>query len=411
MKTSTVRLAGLVLSLALIAAACGGNGAEETTTTSSSTTSTTAPPTDPTDPTDPTETTDPEPLPGRSAEALESHGILAAANALTGRISGAGASFPNPLYLDWIFEYSNPASGIARQPGSDIDYQSIGSGGGRTQFIEQTVDWGTSEAYIHGEQHEQAEANRGCTAFQVPIVYGSVSIAFGNPDFDELILDAAAISAIYRGAVTNWSDPQIAELNPGRDLPDLDIIVIHRSDNSGTTQVFTTWLSDEDEIWADEIGLGGEVAWPVGVGGQGNEGVSAQVTISGPGSVGYMSQAYALELALPQARVVNADGNAVFPTLEATTAAVDTLVIPDNFQFDILGVGGDGYPITGTVWNLFYECGYDSDVADLLIDFWSWATQSDEADEAARRLGFAPLGESLKQRVLAAIQRINIQDS
>lgn len=321
----------------------------------------------------------------------------------TDRIEGAGATFPTPLYQDWIHSYATDVDSSLT-----IDYQSIGSGGGITQFLEQTVDWGTSERYLRDSDLADAEQARGCPAIQVPIVFGAVVIAFGDPALDGLVLDAEVISAIFRREITHYQDPRIAALNPGRDLPDQEIIPVHRSDGSGTTSVFTTWLADEDETWASTLGAGTEVAWPAGtVGGPGNEGVAANIT-QNPGGLGYLNQSYAMVLDLPQAAVVNADGNPVYPTLAATTAALSEVEIPDDFQFDILGVGGDGYPIAGTVWNFYWECGYTPQTAAQLREFWSWAVR--DGDEAALALGYTPLDADLKQRVLAAIDRIGSQD-
>jgi phosphate transport system substrate-binding protein len=191
------------------------------------------------------------------------------------------------------------------------------------------------------------------------------------------------------------------------DLPDQDIIPVHRSDGSGTTSVFTEYLNHHAEGW--ELGAGTEVNWPAGtVGGQGNEGVTAGIQ-QNPGGLGYINQAYALENQLPVARVVNQGGNAVEPTLEATTEAVETVDVPDDFRFNIFDVGGDGYPIAGTNWIFAWECGYDEGTEAMLKDFWTWATQSAEADQLALDLGYAPLGDGLKGRVQDAIDRINAE--
>jgi phosphate transport system substrate-binding protein len=315
------------------------------------------------------------------------------------RIEGAGATFPATLYFDWIHSFTRTAD-----PDFGVDYQSIGSGGGITQFLQQTVDWGTSERYLRDSDLADAEAARGCPAIQVPVVFGAVVIAFADPALDGLVLDAATLSAIFRREITRYDDPRIVTLNPDRDLPARGIIPVHRSDGSGTTSVFTTWLTDEDPVWADELGAGVEVSWPAGtVGGPGNEGVTANLQQS-PGGLGYVNQSYATVLELPQARVVNADGNAVSPTPAATSAGLRDLDIPADYQFDILGVGGDGYPILGTVWNFFWECGYDGSTAEELRTFWTWAMT--EGDTAAIELGYTPLPPELKQRVLADIARI-----
>jgi phosphate transport system substrate-binding protein len=316
-----------------------------------------------------------------------------------GSIDGAGASFPAPLFEDWIFTYQGEIN-----PDASINYQSIGSGGGIEQFLAQTVDFGSSERYLDDETLAEAAEERGCEAIQFPVVYGAVTLAFHDEELDDLILDAEAIAGIFQREITTYDDPAIAELNPDRDLPDTDIIPVHRSDGSGTTSVFTTYLEDATDGW--ELGSGTEVQWPSGtLGGQGNEGVTAQVE-QNPGGVGYVNQAYALENDLPTARVVNADGNPVKATLEATSEAVETIEVPDDFQFDILGVGGEGFPIAGTNWIFAWECGYDDETAELLKHFWNWAL-SDEADELALELQYAPLGDGLKDRVRDAIERIN----
>ena len=326
-----------------------------------------------------------------------------AGSGLSGQIAGAGATFPTPLWQSFIDDYTRNV-----EPGVQINYQSIGSGGGITQFKEQTVDWGSSERYLSDTDLAEAAEARGCDAIQVPIVYGSVVITFGDDQFDGLVLDADTIARIYDRQITNYNDPAIQDLNPDRDLPDLDIIPVHRSDGSGTTNVFTLFLDDEVPMWAENYGAGTEVDWAAGtIGGQGNEGVAAN-TVQNPGGLGYVNQSYALELGMPQAQVVNADGNPVYPTLEATTAGLAGLEIDDTYQFSILGIGGEGYPITGAVWNFFYECGYDDNTAELLKAFWSWTLT--DGDQHVTDLHYAPLDDDLKQRVIAELDRININN-
>lgn len=319
---------------------------------------------------------------------------------LSGVLSGAGATFPNPVYQEWAFDYNADV-----QPGVSIDYASIGSGGGIEQFLLQTVDFGTSERYLRDDALAEAKANRGCDAIQFPVLFGAVVVAFGDDQFEGLILSAEVIAGIFQRDITKYNDPAIAALNPGRDLPDLDIIPVHRSDGSGTTSVFTTYLEDAAPNWT--LGSGTEVQWPAGtIGGQGNEGVTVGIE-QNPGGIGYVNQAYALVNNLPTALVINSDGNAVEGSLAATTEALDVLDIPDSFQFDILGVGGGGYPIVGAVWVFVYECGYDDNTAAMLIDYWTWATQSSEATALAENLGYPVLGPGLRPRVLEAINRIN----
>jgi phosphate transport system substrate-binding protein len=389
-------LAMLIMALSLFAAACGG-------TDSGLGAAGDAPA--------PAEADGPETTPAGTddtADTDDSAGEDAASDAgtggeLAGSLDGAGATFPNPVFQDWTFTYTESV-----QPGVAINYQSIGSGGGIEQFLLQTVDFGSSERYLRDETLDEADADRGCPAIQFPVLFGAVTIAFGDEQLDDLILDAETIAAIFQRDITRYDDPAIAELNPDRDLPDMEIIPVHRSDGSGTTSVFTTYLEDAAPNW--ELGSGTEVQWPADtIGGQGNEGVTAG-TQQNAGGLGYVNQAYALVNDLPTALVINADGNPVKATLEATTEALEVLEIPDNFQFDILGVGGDGFPIVGANWIFTYECGYDGNTAELLRDFWTWAVSDEVAIDLAMELGYAPLGENLRPRVLDAIARTGSQD-
>jgi len=324
----------------------------------------------------------------------------------TGALLGAGATFVNPIFVDWIFEYN-----AVRNPNGKVNYQSIGSGGGISQFLGQTVDFGASERFLRTEQLQAARRDRGCDAIQFPIVFGSVTIAFNDPFYDELILDGNAIADIFERRITNYNDPAIQALNPGRELRDEAIIPVHRSDGSGTTSVFTTFLDKdgtiEDGKWT--LGNGTEVQWPSGtIGGQGNEGVAAAIQ-QNRGALGYLNQAYVLIEGFPQARVINADGNAVLATLEATQEGAEVAAIPSTFQFDILDIGGNGFPITGTAWVFVWECGYDDATEKLLKDFWTWAVT--QGGPLAEELGYVGMGEGLGSRVLDAIARINIEDS
>jgi phosphate transport system substrate-binding protein len=336
-------------------------------------------------------------------ESGEEDGDGASGDELTGALDGAGATFPNPVYQDWAFEYINNV-----QPGVTINYQSIGSGGGIEQFLLEQVDWGTSERYLREDALEEARETRGCEALQWPVLFGAVEVAFGDDRFDDLVLTAEVIGDIFERRITNFNHPAIAELNPGFDLPDMDIVPVHRSDGSGTTSVFTTYLEDAADNWT--LGSGTEVQWPADtVGGQGNEGVTAGVQ-QNPGGIGYVNQAYVIEQGLPTAQVVNADGNPVKATLDATTEALEVLEVPDDFQFDILDIGGNGYPIVGAVWNFTWECGYEGNTAELLKDYWTWAVSDQTAIDLTLELGYAPLGEGLRGRVLEAIERTGSLD-
>ncbi|WP_285733991.1 phosphate ABC transporter substrate-binding protein PstS [Nocardiopsis sp. ATB16-24] len=325
---------------------------------------------------------------------------------LSASLTGAGASFPDPLFQDWIYTYSNDV-----QPGVSINYQSVGSGAGVEQFLEQTVDFGSSEEPLSDEDLAAASEARGCEAVQFPVVFGAVVIAFNNPDLDGLVLDAETIAGIYSRDITTFDDPAIAELNPDMELPGDEIVPVHRSDGSGTTYVFSHYLSTEVDSWASEYGEGKELDWADGlVGGQQNDGVAQGIT-QNPGGLGYVNQSFAQEAGLSVAKVVNEDGNPVAPTLEATIAASEEADIPENFQFAIDDIGGEGYPIAGSNWIFTYTCGYEQAGADAIIDFWTWALTDEGARELAGELGYAPLGEGLTDRVVAELEKTNSENA
>jgi phosphate transport system substrate-binding protein len=321
---------------------------------------------------------------------------------LSGRMTGSGATFPNPLFQEWIGQYTSTI-----ETGVSIDYDSIGSGGGIEQFLAQTVDFGSSERYLEASELSVAQEVRGCPAVQFPVVFGSDVIAFNGPELDGMVLTAETIARIYHRQIVYYDDPELVALNPEMDLPHQEIRPVHRSDGSGTTYVFSHYLTTEVPFWAQEYSEGTDIGWHEDtLGGDGNEGVTATV-LGTPGGLGYINQSYALQNDLATAHVINEDGRAIEPTLEATTAASELAQIPDNFQFDIDNIGGQGYPITGANWVLAYECGYDDEVADLLMDFWTWAVTDTNAHELARDLGYAPMGPALRERVAEEIQRVN----
>ncbi len=320
---------------------------------------------------------------------------------------GAGATFITPLMLEWTRDNA---------PGIDVNYQSIGSGGGIAQFLEESVDFGSTERYLTEEEVADAREIRGCDAIHIPDAFGSVVVAYNDPNLeaaleaagqDALVLDGDAIADIFLTEITTWDHPDIAALNPDVDLPSTNLIPVHRSDGSGTTYIFVRYLADVNERWNDEIGFGSEVDWPAGtIGGNGNEGVAAEVAQQ-PGAVGYLSYAYAIENDIPVTAVINADGNAIYPTLESISAGPASIIdtIPDDFRYDVLGVGADGFPIVGTHWILAWECGYDDATAESLKAFFSWAVT--EGDDLARDLLYSPVTGAFEERVLGEIERIN----
>ncbi|WP_017615598.1 phosphate ABC transporter substrate-binding protein PstS [Nocardiopsis salina] len=327
------------------------------------------------------------------------------AETLTGSLTGAGASFPDPLFQDWIYSYTNDV-----QPDTSINYQSVGSGAGIEQFMEETVDFGSSEEFLDDDALQEAADGRGCEALQFPVTFGSVVIAMNNPELDGLVLDPEALAGIYSREITTFDDPAIAELNPDMDLPNEEIVPVHRSDSSGTTAVFTHYLAHEVESWDEEFGEGKELEWPSGlVGGQQNDGVSQGIS-QNPGGLGYVNQSFAQESDMALAHIVNADGETIEPTTESTIAASEEADVPDDFQFHIDDIGGEGYPIAGTNWIFTYTCGYDEETANTLVDFWTWALTDESAQEITGELGYAPLGDELTERVVAELERTNSEN-
>jgi phosphate transport system substrate-binding protein len=311
---------------------------------------------------------------------------------------GAGATFPDPVYQEWIGAF------VGMETGVTITYEPIGSGGGVEQFIAQSTDFGGSDAYMKDDEVAAAEQARGCSVLHIPTVFGAVAVAYNLSGVDNLTLDSDTLARIFLGTITKWNDAAIAALNSGVSLPDEDIIVAHRSDGSGTSSIFTTYLDHESADWSAQVGRGKEVSWPVGVGGQGNDGVAAAIS-QNDGGIGYVELSYAIENGLSVTKMVNADGNAIEPTLESTAAAADGITIPDDLRFNILDVGGDGYPIAGATWILAYTCGYDADKADVLKAFLTYALE--QGDATAESLLYAPIGASLQEKSLANVARIN----
>jgi phosphate transport system substrate-binding protein len=302
-----------------------------------------------------------------------------AATALT----GAGATFPNPIYTKWFDAY-------AKATGVRINYQSIGSGGGIRQFMEGTVDFGATDGPMTDQQIAAVKGN----VLHVPTVLGAVVITYNLPSLatDTLRFDGPAIADIYLGRIIRWNDPRIAALNPGKRLPATDIIVAHRSDGSGTTFVFTDYLSKISAEWKAKVGNATSVNWPVGLGGKGNEGVTQQVKQS-VGSIGYIELAYALANALPVALVRNAAGRFIEPRLKAVTAAAASAKLgPDtDFRISITNAPGpDAYPISSLTWLLVHKQSPDTTKARVLGEFLHWML-GPEAQRMAADLQYAPL--------------------
>jgi len=285
-------------------------------------------------------------------------------------------------------------------PSVRFNYQSIGSGGGQKQIIARTVDFGASDGPMSDENLAKAPGK----LLHLPTVAGADVITYNLPGDPKLKLDSDMIANIFLGNITKWNDPKIAALNPGVDLPDLPVIVVHRSDGSGTTYIFVDYLSSISPVWADSVGKGTSVKWPVGIGGKGNEGVAGQVKQLS-GAVGYVELIYAKQNKMPYADVKNAAGNFISPTLDSVTAALATAKIPDDFRFSMVNAPGDqAYPIAGATWLLVYEHQKDAAKGKKLVEFLNWALTKGEG--MASSLDYASLPESLQQRVLERIKTI-----
>ena len=320
-------------------------------------------------------------------------GGMAAARQLT----GAGATFPYPLYSRWFNAYQK-STGIA------INYQSIGSGGGIRQFTEGTVDFGATDGPMNDEQI----AALGGNVVHVPTVIGAVVMTYNVPGLTApLVLDGATIADIFLGRIKRWNDTRIAGLNPGASLPDREIVVVHRSDGSGTTFVFVDYLSKVSPDWSSQVGRATSVNWPVGLGGKGNEGVTQQVKQL-EGAIGYVELIYALSNNLQYASVKNRAGNAVAPTLEsATAAAAGAEFAPDtDFRVSITDSPDPAaYPITSFTWLLIKKDNPDPAKALAIRDFLAWMV-SPEAQGVAQELKYAPLPAPVSALVTARIGQL-----
>jgi phosphate transport system substrate-binding protein len=315
------------------------------------------------------------------------------------QLTGAGASFPYPLYSRWFYEYA------FINPTSRVNYQSIGSGGGIRQITEKNVDFAGSDAILNDEMKAAAPG-----LMQLPTVAGAVVLAYNVQDTagvavaTGLNLSPEAISAIFLGQITKWNDAMLAELNPGVALPDQEIIVAHRSDGSGTSFIFTSYLSAISEEWKSRVGAGTSVEWPVGLGGKGNEGV-AGIVKQQPGSIGYVELAYAEQNKLSYAYVENQEGNFIEPGLESTTAASNAALadMPEDLgQVLVNARGADSYPIAGYTFLLVYEDMNDCVKAREIQNFVTWA-MSEDADAYALELLYAPLGDDVKALVMERV--------
>jgi len=310
-------------------------------------------------------------------------------------INGAGATFPYPLYSKWFSEYNKLHSDLK------FNYQSIGSGGGVKQITEKTVDFGASDAPL-----TDAELQKAPGVLHVPTVLGAVAIVYnGAPE--GVKLTSESVAEIFLGKLTRWNDPKIAAANPGVKLPDQAITVVHRSDGSGTTAVFTDFLAKVSPDWKSTVGAGKSVKWPVGLGGKGNEGVTGSVK-STPGAIGYVELAYARQNKLSMASLKNADGQFVAPSIESTSAAAANVDMPADYRVSITNAKGKGaYPISAFTYLLIYQDQTDAAKGKAVADFLWWAIH--EGQKLAPALDYAPLPAPVVQKVEKTLKTITVQ--
>ena len=305
-------------------------------------------------------------------------------------INGAGATFPYPIYSKWFDEYGKA------NPGVMFNYQSIGSGGGIKQITAKTVDFGASDGPMTMDQMTAAPGR----IYHIPTVMGAVVIAYNLEGVDKgLKLSGDVLADIYLGKITQWNDPRITEQNPGVSLPGSSIVVVHRSDGSGTSYIFTDYLSKVSSEWKSKVGKSTSVNWPLGLGGKGNEGVAGMLKQT-PGSIGYVELAYAKENVLPYAFMKNQSGAYIEPTLESTSKAADGADIPSDFRASVVNSPNpEAYPIASFTWLLIYKNMDDHVKGKAIVDFIRWAIT--DGQKYAQDLDYAPLPSN----VVALIQK------
>jgi phosphate transport system substrate-binding protein len=351
-----------LLALTLGITSCGGSSTTNTTDTSSpSSTNTEAPPT---------------------------------ASGETVSLTGAGATFPAPLYQRWFAEYNKI------NPNIQVSYQSVGSGAGVEQFTQKTVDFGASDVAMKDE--DISKVDKGVV--MLPVTAGSIVLAYNLPEVKELKLSRQLYVDIFLGKITKWNDGAIAKLNPDAKLPDKEIKVIYRSDGSGTTAVFTKHLSAVNSEWKNTIGDGKTVQWKTGTGAKGNEGVTAQI-IQTEGAIGYIEYSYAKQQGISMATLENKAGKYVTPNADSFSKTLSAVTLPENLRAFIEDPeGADSYPIVSYTWILAYQKYADPNKAKALKEVINWAVK--DGQSFSKELGYVPLPTNVVEKVEAAVEKI-----
>jgi phosphate transport system substrate-binding protein len=311
-------------------------------------------------------------------------------------ITGAGATFPAPLYTRWFSLYNE------KHPAVRINYQAIGSGGGIRQFTEKTVDFGASDAPMSDEELRQAPGT-----LHLPMVLGAVVITWNEPEVKSLKLSPETLAGIFLGKITRWNDPAIAKENLGEKLPPTPIVVVHRADGSGTTFVFTDYMTKASLDFKEHVGVGKSVSWPAGLGAHGNEGVTGMIK-STRGAIGYVELAYARQSKMPVAELKNREGHFVRPSLEATSAAAEGVQIPDDFRVSITNAPGrNAWPISAFTYVLLRRDLEDAAMGEALTKFLWWAIHEGQGEAAP--LDYAPLPKAVVARLEPVLKGIRLQ--
>jgi len=325
-------------------------------------------------------------------------GLLTAFCSAETNLNGAGATFPNPIYSKWFSEYHKAHSDV------QINYQSIGSGGGIKQLQAKTVDFGASDGPMSDEQLSATPFK----VFHIPTVLGAVVPAYNLPSVKtELKFTPEVLAGIFLGHITKWNDPNLAKANPGVKFPDADIIVVHRSEGSGTTYIWTDYLSKISDEWKTKVGKNASVNWPVGLGAKGNDGVTGQIKQT-EGSIGYVELIYALQNKIPFGTVKNAAGQFVKASLQSVTeAAASIKEMPDDFRVSITNAPGKGaYPISSFTWLLVPVEWSDAGKEKVFVDFLNWMIGPGQSMTSA--LDYAPLPKPVVQKIKARINEIKV---
>src|SRR5262245_14813663 len=327
--------------------------------------------------------------------------LLAAAVPAAGQVTlnGAGATFPNIIYQNWMLAYNQA------HPDVKLNYQAIGSGGGIRQFSDGTVDFGGTDAPMSDSAITAIQGN----VLHIPTVMGAIVIAYNVPNLSQPVkLTPDVLADIFLGKITNWNDARLASINPGVQLPTQDIVVVHRSDGSGTSFGFTDYLSKVSPEWQQKVGKGTSPNWPVGLGGKGNDGVAATVSQT-PGSVGYVELAYATINKIPFGTVKNSSGKWITPNLESLTAAAAGAMkdMGPNTDFRVSitnSPGAEAYPISSFTWLLVHKTYSDTAKARALVQFVWWAETDGQAK--APELGYAPLPKDIRPWIQARLKSV-----